>query len=101
MSKSFDVKVSFNFRTVVSSGEVERLEQSLAELRDRNPNTQKAYTCSEEAFLAAYANGGIEAALEFFVKDSVKQMKELILNEAPKKNFKNFSPFHAEITPRG
>lgn len=95
MSKSFDVNVSFNFRAVFGEEALAQLQQNLDETR-LNPAVHPA----GKAILAAYDKDGIEGVLQFCLRDSVKQMKSLIIAETPSEVFKNFSPFTAVITSR-
>lgn len=95
MSKSFDVNVSFNFRAVFGA-------EALAEVGDAIQKMRAAPVLKPQgiALLKAYDEGGTEEALKFFLRDSMKQMRELVLDEVDKTVFKSFSPFTAVITSR-
>lgn len=95
MSKSFDVNVSFNFRAVFRDDDLAQLQQAIDQARSEKPVSRYA-----EWLLATVEEEGLEGAMRACIKDCVKQMKDAVLAEAPTRNFKNFSPFTATITPR-
>lgn len=96
MSKSFDVNVSFNFRAVFSEEDLTELEHWVA-VRAANGARHPA----DAHILKLHAAGNHEAICQFLVKDCVKHMRQLILDEAPALQFKNISPFTTEVKARG
>lgn len=96
MSKSFDVNVSFNFRVVFSEEDLTEMQHWVARLA-----ANKAKHPGAAHILKLHAEGDLEGLIQFLVKDSVKQMRQLILDEVPKSQFKNFSPFTTGVKARG
>lgn len=96
MSKSFDVNVSFNFRVVFSEEDLTDLQHWIAQRAANN-----AQHPADAHILKLHAEGDHEAIFQFLVKDSVKHMRQLILDEVPKSQFKNFSPFATGVKARG
>lgn len=96
MSKSFDVNVSFNFRVVFSEEDLTEMQHWVARLA-----AKKAKHPGAAHILKLHAEGDLEGLIQFLVKDSVKQMRQLILDEVPKSQFKNFSPFTTGVKARG
>lgn len=98
MSKSFNVKVTFNFRATVSDADIEALLKGAENYR-AGKGREKNHKA--EVFIKALDEGGTDGLLAAITKEQVRDMRALILEEAAGGDMSRFSPFHVEITPRG
>lgn len=98
MSKSYNLKVSFNFRAVVSDEDIQKVLRDM-ELYQRSLGAEKYHMA--EALVKAYEAEGIDGLLATVFKDQVKQMRSAIMEMAEGSDYSHFSPFQVEIKPRG
>lgn len=98
MSKSFDVKVSFNCRATVSD---EDLQEILKDLEEYRSGKGCAPNPLGDASVKAFDEQGEDGLLIFTLKTLMKELREGFLRETKGGDLHHVSPFHAEITPRG
>lgn len=98
MSKSFNLKVSFNLRATVSDADI---ESSLRDLESYRAGKGLAKNHQAEAFVQAYDAGGVDALLASALKAQFRELRSLVMVTAEGSDLHHFSPFHVEITPRG
>lgn len=96
MSKSFNVKIAFNYRAVCSDEDAAMLVGALEKYRNGAPRKAES-----DALLAAYDRGGLEGLLTAIVKLQAKAMRAAILESVKGGDLSHFSPFTVEVTPRG
>ncbi|WP_337056753.1 hypothetical protein [Pseudomonas sp. USHLN015] len=98
MSKSFNLKVSFNLRATVPD---EDIKSALRDLEDYRAGKGLAKNHQAEAMVQAYDAGGIDALLATAFKLQFRELRSLVMETAEGSDLHHFSPFHVEITPRG
>lgn len=98
MSKSFDVKVSFNFRATVSD---EHVAEILKDLEHYRAGAGATASPIGDAAVRAYDEGGVEGLIAFILRIQVKEARALVMEDAGGGDWHHFSPFHTEIAPRG
>lgn len=93
-TKAFNVKASFSFRVVAD----DQVQEDMLKAIEATPTRSVK---GHEGLVRAYAEGGMDAAIAYTVRNMMKDLRKYIVDEADKANFKNFSPFTVEVTPRG
>lgn len=96
MSKSFNVKITFNYRAACSDEDIKGLVHALEKYRKAGKRRPEA-----DALVAAYDSGGEDGLLIAITKVQAKAMRTKILESVKGGDLSHFSPFTVEVTPRG
>lgn len=95
---SYNANVSFNLRIVLDD------EAQVDVLKAIHADTSKMSTKQAQAhagLVMAFESNGMDAAVTYMVRLMFKDVRKSIINDAESAQFKNFSPFTVEVTPRG
>ncbi|WP_087502351.1 hypothetical protein [Pseudomonas sp. SID14000] len=106
MSRSFKCRITLDFTAVFGKevlAEIVAMPEEIRKVLEAEPGMSPQRRALGEAMLKAHNEGGLEGLCKFFLRDSAKQIRDLLMKETDHNSgaaFRKWAPPLMEITAK-